>query len=178
MAAMSSAIVLSSVTILCAFTLADATIHGDADVAPSVNVYLGMAYPDSECSGSSVHSFSFKKAPGLLDCYVYTDVTGENVSGSFNITCLGDRAVFNDFDRENCTGSIVAWGTTPWAWYTSNTCSSYEYYIQEAGHFIVNESFVGQLASSDYPSTCHEVSGVWAYCPAFKTLLLSVTGVL
>ncbi|CAK0909065.1 unnamed protein product [Prorocentrum cordatum] len=195
MVAMSSATVLSSVTILCAFTLADANVNGEAycengavsveecersscchynpdglgkcwssissrtcyDVAPSLTVYFAETYPDSECYGSPSYNYFFKKATGLLDCYVYTDITGEHIlGGSFAVTCLGDRATFNEFDRANCTGSIVAWGTTPWAWYTSNTCSSFEYDHQVSGtSILLNRSLTGQvLTSSDYPSTC------------------------
>ncbi|CAK0885725.1 unnamed protein product [Prorocentrum cordatum] len=110
MVAMSSATVLSSVTVLCAF------------VAPSGTVYFAENYPHSSCSGSPSYNLYFKKATGSLGCYVYTDVTGQHIlGGSCDVTCLGDRATFNAFRRENCTGSIVAWGTAPWAWYTSNT---------------------------------------------------------
>eukprot|EP00959_Pyramimonas_sp_CCMP1952_P405576 8500423-Pyramimonas_sp.AAC.1 len=80
---MSSATVLSSVTILCAF------------VAPSGTVYNAEIYPDSECSGSPSNIRYFKKATDSLDCYVFTDVTGEHMGDSFDVTCLGDRATFN-----------------------------------------------------------------------------------
>ena len=119
-----------------------------------------MWYDDSECSGSPEEVWYFRKVTGSPDCFVYTDPYGEGAYGSVNVTCIdgteiGKAAFYYMHDGDDCTGSVVGSGVTPWSWYTSGSCTTYRHYDPFYDEtFVIHSIFPQALASGDYPSTC------------------------
>lgn len=117
-------------------------------------VYIVHGVPESGCLDSSVyHSFGFTQSATIPGCYFYCDPAGEWIGnttgwGSFDMTCDDDVVFNNYYSDKDCTGSILASGTMPWAFYKSNTCTSFDH-----------QSLWGVvLAASDYPPGCSDMT--------------------
>ena len=124
--------------------------------------YAIESFNSTSCSGVPDDLMHFKPAPGVADCFEFTNADGstQTPSMSFTLTCSGESVTWVEYDSADCTGSAWASATHSHTFYTSGTsCESYTMEDSNGFQSTMNESFSG-LDSDDIPSSCATESGL------------------